>query len=254
MISKLTEIGELYELGESRKKDLIAFSKSLGLSIKDLQLLNIALTHSSYVKELATKSLIDNERLEFFGDAVLKLFVSEYLMSKYTVYSEGQLSKLRAFVVSEKVLAEIAVKLNFKKYLLLGKNEKKSLPVSILADSLEAVLAVIYYECGTDKVGDFIISHWKEHIEYADKNKEKDNFKAVLQEYLQGNNFNLPAYRTLSEVGPDHNKKFEVGVFLNNNELARGIGKTKKDASQEAARNALMLLKDKMGNIKIKNG
>ncbi|MBI3589950.1 MAG: ribonuclease III [Candidatus Melainabacteria bacterium] len=245
-------IRKLVELSENRKKDLVSFSKSLGLTVRNLQLLDTALTHTSYVKEVSTKSLIDNERLEFFGDAVLKLVVSEYLMSKYSVYSEGQLSKLRAFVVSEKVLAEVAVKLDLKRYLLLGKNEKKSLPVSILADSMEAVLAVIYYECGADKTRDFIISYWKEHVEYADKNNEKDNFKAVLQEYLQGNSFDLPVYRTLSEAGPDHNKRFEVGVFLNNNELARGVGKTKKDASQEAARNALMVLKYRTGSIKIK--
>src|SRR3989338_2638686 len=229
-------------LKEDRKKVLINFVLSLGLSIKDLNLLNIALTHGSFVKENQLKNIGDNERLEFFGDAVLKLFISEYLMSKYSSYSEGQLSKLRAFVVSGKVLAKIAAKLNLQKYLLLGKNERKQLPVSILADSLEALIAVIYYECGIKKTRDFILNYWFEYIESADKSKDKDNFKAVLQEYLQGNQLGLPFYKTISEVGPDHNKEFEVGVYLNDNELARGRGKTKKEASQFAAKNALVVL------------
>lgn len=231
-------------LKEDRKKALIVFANSLKLEIENLDLLNIALTHGSYIKGSKDS---DNERLEFFGDAVLKLFISEYLMNKYADYSEGQLSKLRAFVVSEKILAKIAFKLNIKKYLMLGKNEKKSLPVSILADSLEALLAVIYYEYGLDKTREFILSYWKEHIEEANKSRDKDNFKASLQEYMQGNKMGLPIYKTLSEVGPDHNKRFEIGIFLDDHKLAVGIGKTKKDAGQNAAKNALILLCKKKG-------
>ena len=233
---------------DDRKKELVLFASLLGLSIRDYALLNMALTHGSYVKGSSKNKLADNERLEFFGDAVLKLFISEYLMSKYIDYSEGQLSKLRAYVVSEKVLSKVAIKLNLKKYILVGKNEKKSLPPSILADTVEAVLAVIYYDCGVEKAREFVLKHWKGHIEEADKNTEKDNFKAVLQEYLQGNKQGLPMYKTISESGPDHNKQFEVGVFLNNNEIANGMGKTKKDASQDAAKNALRVL-GKSGKI-----
>jgi ribonuclease-3 len=228
---------------EDRKKELILFSNSLGLNIKDIKLLNTALTHGSYVKENSKKKLLDNERLEFFGDAVLKLYVSEYIMQKYPDYAEGQLSKLRAFVVSEKVLTHVANKLNLKKYLLMGKNEKKSPPVSIIADSVEALLAVIYYECGSKITKDFILDNWGCYIELADKDKEKDNFKASLQEHTQGQKLGLPVYKTIVETGPDHIKEFEVAVLLNNNELARGKGKTKKEASQDAARNAMIFLK-----------
>lgn len=228
---------------EDRKKDLLMFSSSLGLNIKDLKPLDMALTHGSFVKENLKKTVVDNERLEFFGDAVLKLYISEYIMNKYPAYSEGQLSKLRAFVVSEKVLGNIANKINVKKYLQTGKNEKKSMPISILADSVEALLAVIYYECGAKKAKDFILSHWLEHIDLADKDQEKDNFKAALQEYTQGRKLGLPVYRTITELGPDHNKEFEVVVVLNNNELAKGKGKTKKEASQSAAKNAVSFLK-----------
>ena len=236
-------------MSENRKKDLVDFASFLEIAVDDHGLLDTALTHSSYVKEKPGDLLLDNQRLEFFGDAVLKLFVSEYLMSKYIKYSEGQLSKLRAYVVSEKILTKVAGKLNLKRYLLLGKNERKTLPISILADSLEAVIAVIYYKCGTTCVRDFILKHWIGHIEEADKDTEKENFKAVLQEYLQANKINLPIYKTLYESGPDHNKKFEVGVFLNSNELARGKGKTKIEASQEAAKNALIVLRGFKGEV-----
>lgn len=230
-------------LKDKRKEELIKFISPLGLNIENLDLLNLALTHSSYVKENYKKSSNDNERLEFFGDAILKLFVSEYLMKKYPNYTEGELSSLRAVIVSEKILASIAKKLNFDKHMLIGRNEKKSLPSSIVADSLEALLAVIYYDCGPHLARDFIFKYWAHYIETADKNKEKDNFKAVLQELLQGNKSGLPIYKTIFESGPDHNKEFEVAVLLNENELARGIGKTKKEASQHAAKNALNYFK-----------
>ncbi len=229
-------------LTNTRKTQLINFSNSQKLKIKDLCLLNTALTHSSFIKDNSNKNITDNERLEFFGDAVLKLYVSDYLLNKYLNYSEGELSKLRAVVVSEKILGNIAKKINLDKYILVGKNEKKQLPISILADSLEALIAVIYYECGEKKAKEYILNYWYEYIEITDKNKEKDNFKAVLQEYLQGNNKGLPIYKTFSESGPDHDKEFEVAVLLDNNEFARGTGKTKKEASQSAAKNALIKL------------
>ena len=225
-----------------RKKDLVTLLKSLKLAIKDLTLLDRSLTHGSYLKEHNNKQSEDNERLEFFGDAVLKFFISESLMRDYPEYSEGELSKLRAFVVSEKVLGKVAEKLDLKKYVLVGKNEKKAIPVSILADSVEAVLAVIYYDCGIGVVRKFIYEHFKEFIELAGKNTEIDNYKAILQEYTQKYKLGLPAYKTVSEFGPEHNKEFEVIVQLNNNKLAQGKGKTKKEASQCAAKNALEVI------------
>ena len=226
-------------LNPERKKDLTSFLKSLKLNIKDLTLLDQSLTHRSYLKEHNSKQAEDNERLEFFGDAVLKLFVSEYLMKDYPEYSEGELSKLRAFVVSEKVLGTVAEKLKFKKYVLVGKNEKKAMPISILADSVEAFLAVIYYDCGIDLARNFVYEHFKEFIELAGENTEIDNYKAILQEYTQKYNLGLPLYKTIAELGPEHNKEFEVIVLLNNNKLAQGKGKSKKEASQSAAKKAL---------------
>ncbi len=230
---------------DNRTKQLSEFARSLGLVITDFNLLNNALTHGSYIKEKKLKSTEDNERLEFFGDAVLKMFISEHLMDKYTDFSEGKLSKLRAYVVSEKVLSEIASDIGLKKYILLGKGEMKSTPVSVLADALEALLAVIYYQCGSNKTRDFILKYWKNSIEEVSFNVEKGNYKAMLQEYTQANKVGLPEYITVSESGPDHNKSFEVSVFLNKTELGRGKGKNKKDASQVAAKNALKCLQKK---------
>lgn len=228
-----------------RKKDLTSFLRSLKLPIKDFLLFDRALTHASYIKQ-HNLNIEDNERLEFFGDAVLKFIVSEYLMENFSAYPEGKLSKLRAFVVSEKVLADIANKLDLKKYILVGKNERKSFPVSILADSLEAVIAVIYYDCGVNVVRDFICKYFKEYIELAGENTEINNFKAVLQEYTQKYKLGLPVYKSISETGPEHNKEFEVVVLLNNNELAHGVGKSKKEASQSAAKNALEVINKKI--------
>lgn len=231
------------QLTQNRKKDLLSLLKSLKLNIRDFALLDRALTHSSCPKKNNNKHIEDNERLEFFGDAVLKLAISEYLMRDYPEYFEGDLSKLRAFVVSEKVLAKIAGKLNLKKYVLVGKNEKRALPLSILADSLEALLAVIYYECGIDIVKSFVYEHFKEFIKLAGENIEIDNYKAILQEHTQKYNLGLPLYKTISELGPEHNKEFEVAVILNNHELARGRGKSKKEASQCAAKKAIEVVK-----------
>lgn len=228
---------------EARKQDLNTFLKSLGLNIKNLELLNTALTHSSYLKAHKGRSLASNERLEFFGDAVLKLYISDYLMNKYSSYTEGELSNLRAYVISEKILSNIAHNLNIKKYLLLGKSEMKAVPVSVIADAMESLLAVIYHECGSETVKKFIFKNWHDYIEKADKNKEKDNFKAILQEYTQASKLGLPIYKTVSEAGPDHKKEFEVAVYLKNVEIGNGKGKTKKDASQNAAKSAIISLK-----------
>ena len=229
-------------LSSDRKTQLQKLLKSIRLKIKNLDLLNTALTHSSYFKEHKKTTNEDNERLEFFGDAVLKLYVSEYIMKEFSDYSEGELSNLRAYVVSEKVLTKIAQKLNLEKYMLVAKGIKVNIPDSVISNALEAVLAVIYYDSGVETARDFILKNWTYHIDLANKNKEKDNYKAVLQEFTQANNYGLPLYKILEEKGPDHKKIFEVGVFLLNNEVARGSGKNKKEASQNAAYNALKTL------------
>ena len=232
-------------INQSRKKDLEAFLSILKLNVSDFLFLNKALTHSSYLKEKSIVGIEDNERLEFFGDAILKFIISEFLINDYPDYEEGKLSKLRAYVVSEKVLGKIATKLNLKRYILTGKSERKSIPVSIQADALEALLAVIYYDCGINVVRKFIFEHFKEFIELAGGDTEIGNYKAILQEYTQKYKLGLPVYKTISEIGPEHNKEFEVVVFLNENKLAQGKGKSKKEASQSAAKNSLKVISKK---------
>ena len=225
---------------EKRTKLLQRFVSKLNLNVKNFNLLNVALTHSSFIRN--SSSLCNNERLEFFGDAVLKMYISEYLMSKYSDYNEGELSNLRAYVVSDKVLTKVSKKLDLHKYLLTSVDIKNKLPDSVTANSLEALLAVIYYECGAEIVKKFILTYWKEFIELANKDKGKENYKAVLQEYTQANKLGLPEYKIVREEGPDHIKTFEAAVYLNNKEIARGYGKNKKEASQIAAYNALNLI------------
>ncbi len=229
-------------ISEPRFKQLSEFTSQLGISISNYELLNKALTHGSYIKEKKLSDIDDNERLEFFGDAVLKMYVSEYLMDKYPDFPEGKLSKLRAYVVSEKVLAQVANEIGLRKYILLGKNEKKAMPISIEADTIESLLAVIYYLCGSDKARDFVLRFWKKIIDDVSYDVEKGNYKAMLQEYTQANKLGLPEYVTISEIGPDHNKIFEVSVLLGKNELGSGKAKTKKEASQLAAKSALKYL------------
>lgn len=231
-----------------RKKELQVFTKTLNVNIKDFKSLDMALTHGSYLKEKNLSLQGNNERLEFFGDAVLKLFISEYLMEHYPSFSEGRLSKLRAFVVSERVLIEVANKTGLKKHIQLGKNEKKTFPKSILADTFEALLAVIYYDCGVHEVRKFIIKYFADIIKSADSEQDIENYKAILQEYTQEKKLGLPLYKTVLESGPDHKKIFEVEVCLNNKKLASGKGDSKKEASQSAAKNALLIINSKSNN------
>ena len=230
-------------LSEARKKELFNFLHSIKLHLNDYVLLNTALTHSSFIKDQAYSKNQCNERLEFFGDAVLKLIISEYLMENFPAFNEGELSKFRAYLVSDRVLSEIAIKLGVKKYILIGKNERRSTPKSILPDCLEAILAVIYYECGLKKVRDFIICNFKDYLNLASINASFYNYKAILQEYTQDKKLGLPDYKTINESGPEHNKEFEVAVVLNDNILATGKGMSKKEASQDAAKNALCKMK-----------
>lgn len=230
-----------------RIKELKEFTQRTKINLSNFKLLNTAFTHSSFIKNSAQSKKLDNERLEFFGDAVLKLCISEYLMGHFKDANEGELSNLRAYVVSEKILIQVAGKLKINEYLLIGKNEKRKISKSIQADAVEALLAVIYYDCGLDAVKKFILENWTEYIDYAAKNKDQENYKAVLQEYTQAKSLGLPVYKTISATGPDHEKIFEVSVYLNDNEIGRGVGNNKKEASQIAAKNAMLKINENGG-------
>ena len=217
--------------------------KSIGYKFKNIELLKNALTHTSYAHE---KNIDSNEKLEFLGDSILEFISSKYIYQKYPKLKEGEMTKVRATVVCEKSLYKVAKMHNFSDFLYLGKSERQSggeNRPAILADSVEAVIAAIYLDGGIEKAQKFIIENLKEEIEIASKNVGKKDYKTVLQEKLQKHGEVEIKYTILREIGPDHDKTFEAQVECNNKKLATGIGKSKKQAEMEAAKEALNKLK-----------
>ena len=217
--------------------------KNIGYTFKNKELLKKALTHTSYAYEHDIES---NEKLEFLGDSILEFISSTYLFANYSKLKEGEMTKVRATVVCEKSLYKVAKMHNFSDFLYLGKSERQSggeNRPAILADSVEAVIAAIYLDGGIEKAQKFIIENLKEEIEIASKNVGQKDYKTVLQEKLQKHGEVEIKYTILREIGPDHDKTFEAQVECNNKKLATGIGKSKKQAEMEAAKEALNKLK-----------
>lgn len=214
---------------------------NIGYSFKNKNLLKEALTHTSYAYENKVKS---NERLEYLGDSILEFVISEYLFLKYDNLSEGEMTKVRANVVCEDSLYEIAKRHNFSDFLLLGKSEKHSQnsKKAIMADSVEAVIAAIFLDSDVEHAKKFILDNLKDFVEIASKNVGMKDYKTVLQEKLQVHGEVKIKYVVLKEEGPDHDKTFIVEVSCNDKVLATGKGKNKKHAEMEAARNALQIL------------
>ncbi|MEG1993526.1 MAG: ribonuclease III [Oscillospiraceae bacterium] len=216
--------------------------KKLNYYFKNIEYLQIALTHSSYANEMK-RGIKYNERVEFLGDAVLSIVVSDYLFNNYSV-PEGDLTKLRASLVCEKSLDEMAAKINLGKYLRLGKGEEmmggRTRP-SILADAFEAVIAAIYLDGGIESARKFILPFVTEMLDHKDKLSFTD-YKTLLQEIVQQNPEEVLSYKLVSEKGPDHDKVFVVEVHLNSNVIGKGEGKSKKQAEQMAAKQALELM------------
>lgn len=232
-------------LNDKRKIELDELLNSLKLSIDDYSLLDIALTHSSYNFENKNNCAEDNERLEFLGDAVLKLIASRYLYDRFPDYPEGELTKIRAILVSDNTLAQIAAKINLNKYLKMGYHDAKlggRTRSSTLACALEAVLGAFYMDGKISCLFDFLAELFKDEVTEIDKSASKYNFKAMLQEFAQANGIEIPEYIVVQEEGPAHNKIFNVQVWVNGEELGIGAGKTKKEAHQNAARVAAVAL------------
>jgi ribonuclease-3 len=233
---------EFFILNGQRKAQLEQLLAQLHLPEKvDLQLIDQALTHPSYIFEGRKVPGAHNQRLEFLGDAVVGLVVAQYLYEKHPQKTEGELTKMRAAIVCESSLVQGAKALHLGKYLLLGKGEEQmggAGRVSNLADCLEAFIGALYLSLGLEKVRGLILSVLKKQIEDAAQGVFGD-FKTALQEYIQKDPQSSLGYKILQEVGPDHAKKFSAAVYLNGTELARGIGKTKKEAEQNAAKQAL---------------
>ncbi|KGR73862.1 ribonuclease III [Ureibacillus sinduriensis] len=218
--------------------------EELNIFFRNKSLLYQAFTHSSYVNEHRRKLFTDNERLEFLGDAVLELSVSKYLFERYPHMSEGELTKLRASIVCEPSLVIFANELNFGKYVLLGKGEEltggRERP-ALLADVFESFIGALYLDQGLDSVVEFLERIVFPKVEVGAFSHVMD-FKSQLQEMVQQSNNGTLNYEIVDEKGPAHNRTFVSRVLLNDKELGIGRGKSKKEAEQQAAQNAMVTL------------
>ncbi len=223
---------------------ILVLENKIKYHFSDLQILLHALTHSSYANEMHLDKELNNERLEFLGDAVLELVTSETLYMEYKELSEGDLTKLRASIVCEQTLSTCARDLALGEYILLGRGEDTSggrSRDSILSDTLEALIGAIYLDGGFTNAKEFIKSYILADI------KNKTLFfdsKTILQEIVQNNNNKQKIhYKLISEEGPDHNKVFTIAVYIGDDEIGQGSGRTKKAAEQEAAYQAIQSLR-----------
>lgn len=231
----------------SEKIILNDLSKKLGYRFRKPELLMQAFRHASYVNEQGDSNLEDNERLEFLGDAVLDLAIGHLLMALFKDAEEGLLSKYRAMVVDKAGLYEMALKLNLGDYLMLGKGEEQSRgreKPSILANTTEALIGALYLDAGFDITMEIIGRLFSALLEKIATKEIVYDFKSSLQEYTQQTHKALPEYRLVEEFGPAHDKTFKVVLALSGVILAEGSGKSKKEAEQNAAKEAFFCLKE----------
>lgn len=227
-------------------QQFLTLETRIGYRFRDRGLLEHALTHKSKAHEDPSGGVIDNESLEFLGDAVLGLVIADGLCRRYPHSSEGQKSKIKAMMVSTASLAELAERLELGDHMILGRGEEKTggrRKQALLADTCEALIAAIYLDGGLEPARQFLMREFGDTLEEAGR---PDYFgrdhKSRLQEALQGLGRSLPSYRVAAEAGPEHRKQFHVEVFVDGAILAQGTGRTKKDAEQDAAKTALEIL------------
>ena len=228
---------------EKLEKNIEEFEEKLRYTFKNKELLITALSHSSYANE-KKKVRHSNERLEFLGDSVLSVVVSKYLFENFRELPEGELTKIRAALVCEKALFAFAQRIDLGKYILLGKGEENTggrQRASILADAFEAVIAAVFLDGGIIAARDHILRFIPKDLEATNSIAFTDH-KTVLQEIIQKNPEEKIEYKLVGQTGPDHNKAFTVEVYLNSNVIGRGTGRTKKEAEQMAAKEALELM------------
>ncbi len=232
-------------------RPLTEFEEKIGYKYKNIEYLRTALTHSSFANEMRAKGehILYNERLEFLGDSVLSIIVSDYLFNRYPDLPEGDLTSIRASAVCEKTLAKLAAELHLGEYMRLGHGEENSNGrnrTSILADAFEALLASIYLDSGSrEAVEAFLMPRVKpEIISFVENGKNKDS-KTLLQQIIQQSHGERLEYVLVGESGPDHAKTFTVEARLNSNVIGMGSGKSKREAEQNAAKEALVLFGSK---------
>ena len=225
--------------------DLVAFQETIGVSFKDISLLEQALVHSSYINENPGRAAGHNERLEFLGDAVLGWVVSERIYQEFPDFGEGDMTKLRAALVRRETLARIARAVRLGEYLYMGKGEEASggrSKTANLAGALEAVIAAVYCDGGADIAWEFVMKLLEEEWDRAVNKGFEDDYKSKLQMVTQSRFQVIPVYRIVSQTGPDHDKVFVVDVSVNNKVVGSSTGKSKKLAEISAARSALLRL------------
>ena len=227
-------------------QELEKFQHVLGITFNNILLLKEALTHSSFVKHKNAGSIY-NERLEFFGDSVLKFIVSEYLYENYSDLPEGELSKKRSKIVSDQFLTSLAIDIQLGDFLIMSFGEKKSgghQKDSILANAYEALLGAVYLDQGMDVVKDFFLSSYKKFAKMIDSGEFFDH-KTLLQEVCQKTKIDLPFYKIVREEGPDHEKVFHIEASIHIDDVylvSQGYASNKKRAEQQAAQHILDML------------
>ena len=229
-------------LESERQRQLAELARSLHVDFVDFHLLNQALLHSSYINERDLSAIEGNERLEFLGDAVLGLIVTEELYRRYDERSEGEMSKVKSVVVSRRVLAEKAKQMGLGKHIQLGRGEELTggrSRKSILANTFESLVGAVFLSGGIHFTRQFVLRYLEEDIEKVSKGQGIQDHKSELQERLQQANGQLPRYRVTGISGPDHDKLYRVEVLSEEGVLGVGEGKSKKSAEQAAARQAL---------------
>lgn len=229
-------------------QDIIELQNLIGYRFRELSFLERAMTHSSFSNERRAKgmNIHSNERLEFFGDSILEMIISEYLYNAYSDNGEGALTKMRQYLVCEKTLSKLAERLNIGAYLNLGRGEElarlRQRP-KVLADAFEALIAAVYLDAGDDgyeQAKNMILALFKDEIHNA-RDMQRGDYKTLLQQLVEKDGASILEYVTVSESGPEHDKLFSVVAKINNNIVGRGTASTKKDAEMLSAKEALSL-------------
>ena len=229
---------------ESRKQELKELAKSLGVEFRDISMLQQALTHTSFANE-SKGDIVHNERLEFLGDAVLELASSTYLYAHFPEMPEGQLTKTRASIVCSATLAKLAAGLHLGDYLLLGHGEEMGggrTRQTNLEDTFESVIGAVYLDRGWDVAKDYVMRQLAPEFEKASRGAILKDYKTILQERVYQKEGQSVAYELVEEIGPDHDKSFTFQVRITGKVMGQGTGHSKKEAEQQAAREALARL------------
>lgn len=225
-------------ISSERRKELSLFEKHAGIKFKRQELLNLAFAHRSFANE-NQQDVGNNEKLEFLGDSVLGLVVAEYLFETLTEKAEGDLAKIKSFVVSEDSLASISRSLKVDNFILIGKGEEYSggrTKKAILADAMEAIIGAYFIDSGFKQSKRFVLRYLVPEINTVLEDRHKKDYKTLLQEYAQKRFKTYPRYALVKKTGPDHSKTFWMEVKINDTSFGPGQGKNKKTAEQEAAK------------------